>query len=80
MAIAVAEARLTESTHLEPEHIFLALLKSEDISAEKVGMVPAMKNTPFFAQNLRRQPGFPDCLRCRWGSLQPSPNIRGISD
>ena len=43
MAIAVAEAQLTESTYLDPEHIFLALLKAEDISAEKVeGMPPPL--------------------------------------
>jgi hypothetical protein len=40
MAIAVAEAQLTESTYLEPEHIFLALLKAEDISAEKLEGIP----------------------------------------
>jgi len=40
VAVAVAEAHLTESTYLEPEHIFLALLKSEDISAEKVEGIP----------------------------------------
>jgi len=37
LAVAVAEAQLTESTHLDPEHIFLALLKAEDLSAEKCG-------------------------------------------
>ncbi len=40
MAIAVAEAQLTESTYLEPEHIFLALLKAEDISVEKLEGMP----------------------------------------
>jgi ATP-dependent Clp protease ATP-binding subunit ClpC len=43
LAVAVAEAQLTESTQLDPEHIFLALLKAEDISAEKVeGMPPPL--------------------------------------
>ena len=43
LAVAVAEAQLTESTHLDPEHIFLALLKAEDLSAEKVeGMPPPL--------------------------------------
>ena len=43
LAVAVAEVQLTESTQLDPEHIFLALLKSEDISAEKVeGMPPPL--------------------------------------
>jgi ATP-dependent Clp protease ATP-binding subunit ClpC len=40
LVLAVAEAQLTESSHLEPEHIFLALLKSEDISTETVPGMP----------------------------------------
>ena len=40
LVLAVAEAHLTESAYLEPEHIFLALLKSEDISTETVPGMP----------------------------------------
>ncbi len=40
LAMAVAEARLTESIYLEPEHVFLALLKLEDISAQKLEGIP----------------------------------------
>ncbi len=39
LAIAVAEAQLTESVELDPEHIFLALLKLEDISTESLRML-----------------------------------------
>ncbi len=41
LGIAVAEARLTESIELEPEHIFLALLKLEDVSVDIIeGLSP----------------------------------------
>lgn len=41
LGIAVAETRLTESIELEPEHIFLSLLKSEDVSADIIeGLSP----------------------------------------
>lgn len=36
MAVAVAEAQLTESPELEPEHFFLALLKVEDLSPDRI--------------------------------------------
>lgn len=35
VSIAVAEARLIESTEMDPEHIFLALLKAEDLLPER---------------------------------------------
>lgn len=42
LVVAVAEAQLTESVELEPEHIFLALLKSEDISEDRIqGLSPS---------------------------------------
>lgn len=40
IGIAAVEAQLTESTELEPEHIFLSLLKAEDISAKKIEGIP----------------------------------------
>ena len=41
VGLAVAEARLTESVELSPEHIFLSLLKSEDVTAEHIeGLSP----------------------------------------
>lgn len=43
LSIAVAETQLTESPELEPEHIFLALLKCEDVTLEVIeGLSPAM--------------------------------------
>ena len=45
VGLAIAEARLTESVELSPEHIFLALLKSEDVSADYIeGLPPPILN------------------------------------
>ena len=50
-----------------------------DESVKHLWEQSAMKNTRFFAQNLRRWVRFPDCSDAE-RSLPPTPNIRGSSD
>lgn len=50
LAIAVAEAQLTESVELHPEHIFLALLKLEDVSAELLKGLSPLKLSQALAE------------------------------
>lgn len=42
LAVGTAEAQLTDSVELEPEHILLALLKLEDISKEQLQGLPPL--------------------------------------
>lgn len=41
LAISVAEAQFIDSVYLEPEHLFLALLKLEDVTEEQIPDLPS---------------------------------------